>query len=501
MGRYEDIFRPLQNGSDVRGSAIATDKEPLTLTPEYALCIAAAFKTWLAERCGKEVSALRIGIGHDSRLTAEALKGGIIKGFAGARVYDCHLVSTPAMFLSTVLSASDFDGSVMITASHLPFNRNGMKFFTKDGGLEHDDITEILKMAADICPESLADGTDVSDFDLVTAYSEHLKEIICKEVQAEDYAHPLTGLHIVVDAGNGAAGFFADRILKELGADTEGSVFLDPDGHFPNHVPNPENATAMEAIRQATVSSGADLGVIFDCDGDRGAAVFASGEEINRNALIALMAAILKKDHPGATVVTDSVTSDELTVFLEDELGMKHLRFKRGYKNVINKGIELNKAGIDCPLAIETSGHGALSENYFSDDGAYLCVKIICEMARLRREGRKIDELIAALGSPAEAKEVRYHISGSDFAAYGQDVLRKFEVFAEADPRFHLVKPNAEGVRVSFDDKEVKGWMLLRMSLHDPVMPVNMESRDAGGVKIIEERTAPFFAAQARLEK
>ncbi|MDY3295659.1 MAG: hypothetical protein SOX40_07270, partial [Bacteroidaceae bacterium] len=84
-------------------------------------------------------------------------------------------------------------------------------------------------------------------------------------------------------------------------------------------------------------------------------------------------------------VVTDSITSNQLTEFLEKCLGLKHLRFKRGYRNVINKAIELNNSGIDSQLAIETSGHGAFKENYFLDDGAYLATKIVIKAARLKQ--------------------------------------------------------------------------------------------------------------------
>ena len=191
------------------------------------------------------------------------------------------------------------------------------------------------------------------------------------------------------DAGNGAAGFFATQILKPLGADISGSVFLEPDGHFPNYVPNPEDETAMAAAKQATLDAKADLGVIFDCDGDRGAVVFRDGTEVNRNTLIALLSAIVAETSPHSTIVTDSVTSDELAVYIEQKLGMKHLRYKRGYKNVIDKAIELNQNGEIAELAIETSGHGAFKENYFSDDGAYVATKIICKGDR--KEHAKVE--------------------------------------------------------------------------------------------------------------
>ena len=198
--------------------------------------------------------------------------------------------------------------------------------------------------------------------------------------------------------------------------------------------------------------------------------------------------------------MTDSVTSDELAKFLTEDLGMKHLRFKRGYKNVIDKGIELNAAGEVCELAIETSGHGAFKENYFSDDGAYIATKIICRMAQLQKEGKKIESLIEKLGQPAEAAEVRYNITAEDFKAYGQKVLADFDAYCKADPRFHIVSPNYEGVRVAFDDEEVKGWLLLRTSLHDPVIPINLESKEGGGVAVLKERIRPFIEAHPELK-
>ena len=150
----------------------------------------------------------------------------------------------------------------------------------------------------------------------------------------------------------------------------------------------------MHSISIKTLSSQADLGLIFDTDVDRSAAVDHRGREISRNGIVAMAAALLADDHPGTTVVTDSITSDQLNVFLEEKLGMKHLRYKRGYKNVINKAIELNEEGIDCQLAIETSGHAALKENYFLDDGAYLATKIVIKAAQLHKEGKKIADLI-----------------------------------------------------------------------------------------------------------
>mmetsp|Transcript_14879 Transcript_14879/g.43695 ORF Transcript_14879/g.43695 Transcript_14879/m.43695 type:complete len:203 (+) Transcript_14879:2683-3291(+) len=118
------------------------------------------------------------------------------------------------------------------------------------------------------------------------------------------------------------------------------------------------------------------------------------------------MSAITLRDHPGSTIVTDSVTSNGLTKFITD-LGGKHLRFKRGYKNVIGKGIELNKQGVDCHLMMETSGHGAVKDNWFLDDGAFLAVQVVIEMVRRREAGLGgIGDLLAKLPEAKEAAEV-----------------------------------------------------------------------------------------------
>ena len=486
---YDD-FKKLANGSDIRGVAVpGVPDEPVTLTPEAANRIAAGFVRLLTEKTGKTPAELQIAVGHDSRISALAIKDCVLTGLThtGAHGIDCVLASTPAMFMSTIFEDTAADGSIMITASHLPYNRNGLKFFTAEGGADKADIQKILAYAAET---EEAHGTldHVLKFDLIGRYSEHLANKIRTALGGAE--KPLSGMHIVVDAGNGAGGFFAGRILTPLGADTTGSQFLDPDGHFPNHIPNPEDPAAMRAIKEAVIENDADLGLIFDTDVDRMSAVLADGTDVSRNALIAMMAAILAPDYPGSTIITDSVTSDGLHDFLEGELHLKHLRYMRGYKNVINECIRRNEAGEVSPLAIETSGHGALSENYYLDDGAYLAVKLIIAAAKARAEGRTLADLIANLRYPAEAREIRIKIIGvDDVRAYGQEVLAAFEERAKAKG-LTIASPSYEGVRIVFDG----GWALLRMSLHDPNMPLNIEANAAGGADRIEHEVRELLA-------
>lgn len=486
----------LQNGSDIRGvAAEGIADEPVTLTPDAVNLIGQAFVKWLSDKSGKPASELKIGVGHDSRITKDLMKDAFITGASavGATLYYCGLVSTPSMFMTVVFPEFQFDGSVMITASHLPFNRNGLKFFNPDGGLEKADIKEILTIAKTL--ELASCDKEPIVCDSLSVYTASLREKIKAEVNAENYDKPLAGLRIVVDAGNGAGGFFVEQVLAPLGADTTGSQFLEPDGMFPNHIPNPEDKVAMEAIKSAVVKNQADLGIIFDTDVDRMAAVLPDGSAVNRDAIIAMMAAILAKDYPGSTIVTDSVTSDRLTDFLENELKLKHHRFKRGYKNVINESIRLNKEGIVSPLAIETSGHGALSENYFLDDGAYMAVKLLIAAALAAKEGKQVGSFIEKLAKGFDERERRMKIFAEDFASYGKEVLAAFE--SRAKEAGYNVAPNSyEGVRLSFNSEEVQGWLLLRMSLHDPLMPMNLEGVRPGDCEkmlaIVKELLAGF---------
>lgn len=488
------FYKQFKSGTDIRGVASeGVSGQSVNLTDDVVSKMADGFVLWLCKKVGKEPEKLTISVGRDSRISGPRIVAAVTERFrrCGANVLDCGLASTPSMFMTTVDLGCD--GALQITASHHPFNRNGLKFFTREGGLEGSDIEEILEFAqAGEGPEA-ADGGKITAVDYMSDYAKGLCEKIKKEVNADDYEHPLKGFKIVVDAGNGAGGFYADKVLSVLGADTTGSRYLEPDGMFPNHVPNPEDKDAMASICEAVKESGADLGVIFDTDVDRGGAVDSKGNEINRNRLVAVAASIALEGNYGGTVVTDSITSSGLKDFIEDTLGGKHYRYRRGYKNVIDKALELNAQGINCPLAIETSGHAAMRENYFLDDGAYLCTKIIIKAAQLRRQGKDLDELTAGLKEPVESKEIRFKITEPDFRACGEKIISDLTAYAEGRDGWMVADDNREGIRVSFDKENGDGWFLLRLSVHDPIMPLNIESDSKGGVDVIYGKLYEFL--------
>ncbi|GAA0078207.1 phosphoglucomutase [Clostridium sp. CTA-5] len=482
----------LQNGTDIRGIALKNDFQEINLTDKEVKAITKGFYKWLLNR--KKINNLKISVGIDSRLTGSGFKHSIIKTLVGYNVcvYDCNISTTPAMFMTTVMEGYKCDGAIMITASHLPYYYNGIKFFTKEGGLEKSDIKQVLDLACEEIDKE--DNTIIRDIEvrrmttikpLIDDYSKILVQKIREGVNSkEDFNTPLKGLKIIVDAGNGAGGFFKEKVLDVLGADTNGSQFIDPDGMFPNHIPNPENKEAMESIKNAVLKNNCDLGIIFDTDVDRAGLVDKNGDAINRNSLIAVISAIVLEEHEKTTIVTDSVASDHLGDFIKS-LGGKYHRFKKGYKNVINEAVRLNNEGEECHIAIETSGHAAMKENYFLDDGAYLIAKILIKVAKLKTEGKSIEDLISTLKHPVEEKEIRINLSEQNYKEISNNILNEVTNVVDSNENMQLDKNNKEGIRVVCNKNLGDGWFILRCSLHEPKMVINIESNKNGGIEEI----------------
>ncbi|MCL2555708.1 MAG: phosphomannomutase/phosphoglucomutase [Firmicutes bacterium] len=471
-------IKDLKSGTDIRGIAIG---ECANLTIDAAKRLAAAFTVFVLNKKDNNKS-LRISIGHDSRLSADNISEAAIEGLMlnSDEVYFCGLSSTPAMFMTTVLNGCD--GAIMLTASHHPKNRNGFKFFTKDGGISKADLDQIVEIA-----EKLVFARDfivskscmVVKKDFLEDYCAFMRDYFIGELRHNE---PLKGYKIAVDAGNGAAGFYATRILGPLGADISSSQFLKPDGNFPNHVPNPEDKDAIESISKRVVDTKSDLGIIFDTDGDRSAIVLKNGKEINRNRLIALAAAIIieeNKEKQAPIIVTDSITSEGLKDFIS-KLGGIHIRYKRGYQNVIGYAKKLHSEGNNAPLAIETSGHAALKENFYLDDGAYLAAKLLIKAIKLKREGKDLDYLIKDLKEPKEEKIFRLDLVGQDWKKTGDNVLKALEKLGH---KYKVAEDSFEGIRIYLEG----GFLQARMSVHDPVLAINIESDNEGGAEKIEK--------------
>mmetsp|Transcript_42347 Transcript_42347/g.90083 ORF Transcript_42347/g.90083 Transcript_42347/m.90083 type:complete len:659 (-) Transcript_42347:147-2123(-) len=523
----------LKSGSDLRGTyvghrssggTIANISDPIkalkresggvALTPFAAHCFGAAFARWLLSRPDARtgMDELKVCIGRDPRLHGERLADAFARGVEGVdgedmpvKVLYTDVATTPSMY--EFVRADKCDAAVMITASHLPEEKNGMKFFSKGvGGLTSQNIGELIDLAQDearqwydmgILPSSSGNAgvlcSEIVDF--MPYYKESLQRAIIREVDSASALsdRPLSGLNIVVNPGNGAGCFFAD-LLRDLGANIAGSIHLTPDGTFPNTfgVPNPEKKEMVEETIRACEANDADVGIMFDTDADRSGFVLprtvsssgtrADHEALNGNRMIALISAVFSRSSPGCTIVTDSTTSEALSEYLENNLGLRHYRYVRGYANVIGKAEELTESGqANAEVAVEISGHCAMKENGYVDDGTYTAVKIIGLLARVNAEGKSkgsLLDLISDLKEMPYEEEMRIRVTDGSldtttyvFQQLTQSLKEKSEDGSAAD--WALDEDNQEGVRFRLLSG---GHFMIRQSLHDPVISMQVES-------------------------
>eukprot|EP00667_Euglena_gracilis_P006490 EG_transcript_6550 len=500
-----DTIRRLRTGSDVRGHVAADGvaSDPTAVVPQLdndlMYFFGVGFARWLQAKSGR--ATVRIAVGRDPRLHGPRLLRRFAAGCAaaaGTRVTDVGLATTPAMCEACVDPLGYFshldgihgnDGSVMITASHLPQQWNGLKFFTAAGGLSSADVAAVCDLAAAAQREGVAGSGDGSVAAarayLVAGYARQLRDRVLRNAD-------LRGLRVVVNAGHGAGGFLAAHVLAPLGANVAGSLHLEPDGTFPAHAPNPEDAEAVAATLAAVEAAGADLGLIFDTDVDRCGIVLGGTHgqppaAVTRNRLVALAGRIVLQQYPGSAIVTDSVTSEGLTRFLATHGGV-HLRAKKGYKSVIEAAqrTDADPTQPPCHLAIETSGHAAIKENRWLDDGAYLA---LCIVRRAAEEGgvEGLVTLLAGLPEPAESTEVRLPVkppsTAPDLCRAAAQLMQAAATDGGAADRWVPDPVQPEGYRVQVDEGAGRfGWVMVRPSLHEPVLTVFAESERCGGV-------------------
>jgi phosphomannomutase len=319
-------------------------------------------------------------------------------------------------------------------------------------------------------------------------YKDTLKQAILREVGSSN-PKPLSGLKVVVNPGKGSGCFFND-LLQELGANVDHSLHLTPDGTFPESsgVPNPEKKAFVEETLRACEACSADIGVMFDTDADRAGFVLprvvnesgqkSAYEPLNRNRLIALLGVIFSTSAPGCTIVTDSTTSEGLNAFLEDTLGLKHFRYLRGYANVIGKAKELTESGqAKAEVAIETSGHCAMKENGYTDDGTYTAVKIFGLLARTAASGEgSLLDLISGMVELPFDEEYRIKITDGSLettTSVFEKVTAALKERCSTEEAWSFDEDNLEGIRFRLSSG---GFFMLRQSLHDPVISMQAES-------------------------
>jgi phosphomannomutase len=249
----------------------------------------------------------------------------------------------------------------------------------------------------------------------------------------------------------------------------------------------------VAATIRAVATARADIGIILDADGDRCGLVLGARDgrpplPVTRNRLIALLSRIVLQRYPGSVVVTDSVTSEGLARFLAAHGGV-HLRAKKGYRSVIDaaRRADADPALPPCHLAVETSGHAAVKENRWLDDGAYLALLVVRQAARQGGVAGLL-ALLEGLQEPAESVESRLAVRPPATAAAVCDRLAAAlrQAAGRSVPHWSVDTVQPEGLRVRVDEGDGRsGWAMVRASLHEPIVTIVAESDRPGGVAAI----------------
>lgn len=417
----------------------------------------------LAERIGRAVGTRMrersVVVGGDVRTSTPTLKAALLAGLARTPVdvIDIGTVPTPALY--DAITALGAEGGVMVTASHNPAAYNGFKLVLGAEPVTPHDIALIARLVAD---GAFAVGSGrfrtVDDLDGYVA-----------RVQAR--MAPAAALRIVVDAGNGAAGLVAARLLRGLGHDVV-ERFTEPDGSFPNRSPNPSEPGALAVLQADVVQHGADFGVAFDGDGDRAVFVDERGRVTPaEEALVVFAQASLRA---GEAVVYDLKSSSVVATSIA-ALGGRPVMERSGHAFI--REAFLREGAV---LAGEVSGHFFFRELGY-DDGLYAAARMADVLAAT---GHTLAQATADLPRPVITPDLRVAWPLAE-----RDALLERVRAAFADRPIATL----DGVRVAFDD----GWLLARKSVTEPAVTFRIEAGDA---ERLRQRRDMLVAAVPELE-
>ena len=420
---------------DIRGIA---DRD---LTDEVARAVGRAFADWMRER-GKS----RIAVGRDVRLSSPRIRAALVEGLRdqGASVIDVGEVPTPALYFAVLRLKAD--GGVMVTGSHNPIEYNGLKVSDGVSSLHGPEIKDLERRARAL-------GTGPKRGTVETASID------------EDYLNDLVGrltlkrrLKVVVDPGNGAASILGPELIRRLGCDVD-AIFAEPDGRFPNHLPDPTVPDLMRSLMVRVRETGADLGIGFDGDADRVGAVDETGGLLYGDQLLALYAGDVLSRRPGEPIVFEVKCSQGLVEYVR-ERGGKPVMWKAGH-SLIKAKMRETKA----PLGGEMSGHMFFADEFPGyDDALYGAGRLL----RILAAGTTpLSAMVAALPQAKYVSTPELRLDCPDD--------RKFAIVAAVLEHFRATHEvlDVDGVRVQFGD----GWGLIRASNTQPVLVARFEAR------------------------
>ena len=423
---------------DIRG--IATGDAP-QLTPHVALLVGKALGTYLPREFGSQ----RIFVGSDNRVTSGPLKAAVIEGLAstGLPVTDIGEVLTPTVYYAS----ASFDGSgagVMVTGSHLDTRYNGIKMAYGKLALAGEQIQDLLSIIDDAAFVAGAPQVD-RDLDMI---GRHMAAIQSKVTMAKP-------MKVVLDAGNGLSGTYVPPVLAALGLDVE-CLYCEPDGSFPNHLPNPEDPEMTRDLEAKVLELGADLGLAFDGDSDRCGFIDNRGHHIAADRLLALLARDLLSRHPNTPIVFDVKASQALPDEIK-RFGGLPVMWKSGHSLMKQKMNEIGSL-----LGGEVSGHLFIGEDYYGFDDAPLVALKTLEI--ISKSDRTIAEIF---------DEIPKLVATPEIVLSAPDAL-KFKMIDEmtASLQHDYEVVTVDGARVIFD----RGWGLVRASNTQPAVTLRFEA-------------------------
>lgn len=423
---------------DIRGTAVGDNPQ---ITPDVARNVGKALGTYLPKAFGSK----RVFVGCDNRLTSEPLKSALIEGLlsTGIAVTDIGPVLTPTVYFASA-SFGEGGAGVMITGSHLDTKYNGIKMAFGPLALSGDQITALL----DIIQSNgfaTGEGELSTDFDMINKHMAHIGGMV---------SFPRK-LKVVLDAGNGLSGTYVYPLLKSLGLDVVG-LYLESDGTYPNHLPNPEDPEMTKDLEAAVIEHGADLGLGFDGDSDRCGFIDNHGHHIAADRLLALLARDVLTRHPGAPIVYDVKGSLALSDYIKKHGGVP-VMWKTGHSLMKVKMHEINS-----PLGGEVSGHLFYGDNYFGFDDAPLVALKTLEI--ISKSGQTISELFEDIPKLFATPEVIMDAPDD----------RKFIIVDALTQAMTALTEviTIDGVRAQWET----GWGLVRASNTQPAITMRFEA-------------------------
>jgi phosphomannomutase len=421
-----------------------------TLGEADAYAIGRSFATMLGRAGGK-----KIAVGYDGRLSSPMLEAALVRGIteAGLDAVCIGMGPTPMLYYAEAI-LDDVDGGIEITGSHNPANYNGFKMVFQGRPFFGGDIQELGRIAA---AGDWLDGASAGGIGAASTY-----DIIDQYVERIVQAAPPLAFRIGWDAGNGAAGPVIKKLVKMLPGEHH-LLFVDVDGQFPNHHPDPTDPANLVDLQRLVAEKNLDFGVAFDGDGDRIGAIDGHGRVIWGDQLLQIFAEDVLGDVPGTTIIADVKASQALFDRVE-ALGGKPLMWKTGHSLIKSKMKET-----ESPLAGEMSGHIFFKHEYYGfDDAIYAAVRLMAASAKL---GKSVTELRSAMPEMINTPEMRFQVDESRKFAVIDEVLARLEA-SGADVNA------TDGARVNTPD----GWWLLRASNTQDVLVARAEASSTEGL-------------------